>query len=46
LVVALELYDHRTDPGETVNIAMDEANKKLVDQLTQQLNIEWKKSHR
>ncbi len=45
-VVATELYDHQTDPGETVNIAMDAANKKLVEQLTLQLNSEWDKSLR
>ncbi|MFK5924452.1 MAG: neutral/alkaline non-lysosomal ceramidase N-terminal domain-containing protein [Verrucomicrobiota bacterium] len=44
-VHAVELYDHHSDPGETVNLAMDEANEKLVEKLTGQLDAEWEKSH-
>ncbi len=38
-VDAVELYDHKTDPMETVNIANDPKNAKLVAELTEQ----WKK---
>ncbi|MCF6310845.1 MAG: neutral/alkaline non-lysosomal ceramidase N-terminal domain-containing protein [Verrucomicrobiales bacterium] len=43
-VHAVELYDHRSDPGEMINIATDEGNKDLVEQLTQRLDAEWEKS--
>lgn len=36
--VAVELYDHQTDPQENVNIANDPANAELVSRLTQQCN--------
>ena len=35
-VTALELYDHRSDPAETVNLA-DTAGSELIDRLTKQL---------
>ncbi len=35
--VAVELYDHRNDPGENVNVAADPANAALVEQLTARL---------
>ncbi|OEJ99421.1 iduronate-2-sulfatase [Flavivirga aquatica] len=38
--VFIELYDHKTDPLETVNIA--EANPELVKKLTEQFNKGWK----
>ncbi len=38
--VAVELYDHRLDPGENVNIAADPANAALVETLTAQLAAE------
>jgi iduronate 2-sulfatase len=36
-VVARELYDHREDPAETVNLAGESANAKLIEQLAGQL---------
>jgi arylsulfatase A-like enzyme len=41
-LVAVELYDHQTDPQENVNIADDPASAGLVAQLTEQ----WKKGWR
>lgn len=38
-----ELYDHKTDPDENVNLAGNPANNATVKTLTQQLNNEWKK---
>ena len=35
-VDAVELYDHRTDPQENVNIANDPKNAALVERLTEQ----------
>ena len=35
-VVAVELYDHQSDPDENVNIAADPGSEKLVDELTRQ----------
>jgi iduronate 2-sulfatase len=35
--LTLELYDHQTDPNETVNIAYKEENSKLVDKLKKQM---------
>ena len=32
-VLATELYDHQTDPGETTNIAADPANGQLLQEL-------------
>ncbi len=36
-VTATELYDHQTDPGETVNVAVRSENQALVAQLAAQL---------
>jgi len=41
-VEALELYDHRTDPQENVNLATDPAMRELVEQLTRQSLAGWK----
>jgi iduronate 2-sulfatase len=41
-VKAVELYDHRADPQENVNIAKDPANRELVRQLTGQWADAWK----
>ena len=41
-VLALELYDHQTDPGENTNIASDPANARLVEELTAELKAGWK----
>lgn len=38
--VAVELYDHETDPDENVNVAGDPANAALVEKLTAQLETE------
>ncbi len=38
---AVELYDHQTDPMETVNIANDPKNAKLVADLTEQWTKGW-----
>ena len=35
-VDAVELYDHRTDPQENVNIANDPKNAALFERLTEQ----------
>jgi arylsulfatase A-like enzyme len=43
-VEAVELYDHRTDPDENVNIADDPKNAELVRQLTEQWNKGWRGS--
>jgi arylsulfatase A-like enzyme len=41
-VHAVELYNHRLDPGETVNIASRPENAALVKQLTLQLRRGWR----
>lgn len=41
-VDAVELYDHQKDPMETVNIAIDPKNAKLVETLTEQWTKGWK----
>ena len=38
--VAVELYDHETDPNENANIAADPGNAKLIKELTAQLEAE------
>ncbi len=40
--IFLELYDHQTDPAETINIAQDEP--KLIKKLLAQFNAGWKGS--
>jgi iduronate 2-sulfatase len=42
--LAVELYDHQTDPHETRNIAGDPANADIVEQLTAQLKAGWQAS--
>lgn len=39
---AMELYDHKKDPDENVNIANLPKNEKLVAELSQQLHRGWK----
>ena len=41
-VVAVELYDHQTDPAENVNLADDSAHAELVKQLTEQYLKGWR----
>jgi len=41
-VVAVELYDHATDPHERVNVAGSAANAELVRTLTEQLEAGWR----
>ncbi|MFN7930060.1 MAG: sulfatase [Blastocatellia bacterium] len=41
-VVAVELYDHQTDPQENTNIANDPKNAALVSQLTAQWEKGWR----
>ena len=41
-VVAVELYDHQTDPQENVNVAADPANAGLVARLTEQWIKGWR----
>lgn len=41
---AYELYDHRNDPGENVNIARLPENKQTLDRLTEQLHTGWRKA--
>jgi iduronate 2-sulfatase len=43
-VDAIELYDHRADPQENVNIAKLPANAALVDRLMQQWRAGWQGS--
>lgn len=40
--VARELYDHKTDPQENVNLADLSEHKSLVDELTRQMQAGWK----
>ncbi|WP_198141309.1 sulfatase [Verrucomicrobium spinosum] len=40
-VVALELYDHQTDPQENINLAADPAKADLVKQLSAQAEQGW-----
>jgi len=41
-VAARELYDHQTDPGETVNLAAQEGRAATVERLEQTLAAGWK----
>jgi arylsulfatase A-like enzyme len=43
-MAAYELYDHQTDPNETVNIANFPANKILVQRFSRQIQVGWKKA--
>jgi iduronate 2-sulfatase len=40
-LVAVELYDHETDPMENVNIAKAPGNEGLVKQLAERLKLGW-----
>ena len=40
----IELYDHKNDPQENINIANNPENAKLVKQLTDQLKAGWSKA--
>jgi hypothetical protein len=42
--LSLELYDHRRDPHESVNIARDPTNSNLVRQLEAQCAAGWQAS--
>ena len=39
---AVELYDHRTDPGENVNIAKRPQNQALLARLSRTLRAGWR----
>jgi arylsulfatase A-like enzyme len=41
-VVAVEVYDHETDPGENVNIGAKPENRDLVGQLAEQFRAGWR----
>ena len=41
-VVARELYDHKTDPKESINLASRPANAQLVKDLSAKLRAGWK----
>ena len=41
-VEAVELYDHRTDPLETANVAGLPENRALVQELTEKLRAGWR----
>lgn len=43
-VVARELYDHKNDPSEDVNVAAVAANKDILAKLTKQLAAGWKEN--
>ncbi|MEQ8789362.1 MAG: sulfatase [Pirellulaceae bacterium] len=45
-IVARELYDHQSDPGETVNLAGSTDRQETVDRLTPQLESAFRLSHR
>ncbi len=45
-VVAVELYDHQSDPGENVNVADDPANAEVVEELTGRLRAGWREAAR
>ena len=40
--LAVELYDHQTDPHETKNIAAEKAD--VVEKLSAQMNAGWKRA--
>jgi iduronate 2-sulfatase len=40
-LVAVELYDHQSDPMENINIAKDPGNEELVKQLAERLRLGW-----
>ena len=42
--VGVELYDHRNDPGENVNLANRPAQQALVRELAEQLHAGWRKA--
>jgi hypothetical protein len=39
---AYELYDHRSDPDENINLAVADEHKPLVQQLKAKLHAGWK----
>ena len=39
--VAVELYDHETDPAENENLAIGKEHGELVKQLTERMEAEW-----
>jgi iduronate 2-sulfatase len=41
-VVAVELYDHRSDPQENVNVAADPANANILEILSAQFDKGWR----
>jgi len=41
-VVAVEVYDHQTDPGENVNLAGKPDNQGLVDELAKTFRAGWR----
>jgi iduronate 2-sulfatase len=41
-LVAVELYDHETDPMENVNVADAPDRQELVQQLARQLGAGWR----
>ncbi len=42
--LATELYDHQTDPAETVNVAAKKGHTAVVEQLSEQLHAGWRKA--
>ena len=40
-LVAVELFDHRNDPQENINVAKLPANKELIEKLTKQSEAGW-----
>ena len=43
-VIARELYDHESDPRETVNVVDDPKHADAVKQLAKQLKAGWKQA--
>lgn len=41
-LIGQELFDHTTDPEENTNLAGDQKNKKVINQLAEQLHKGWR----
>ena len=44
-VIARELYDHRTDPQENINLAAQAGFQSLVNELAAQRATAWREAH-
>ena len=41
-LAAIELYDHKTDPDENINIAGIEGNNSIIEDLSEKLKLGWR----